>query len=117
MAGILAQHVRSGKKEQGRRRIHSNPHARRFKLASSMRCGSGNKWSGLLSLVGAAIVTTTIFRSSICLADVKDGYIDLPGSELHAGKIYDLDGQWLYKPGYAIGDTEQPDKTPDQQGY
>jgi beta-galactosidase len=82
-----------------------------------MHCRSGTKWSGLVSFVGTAIVAVTIFGSSICLADVKDGFIDLPGSELRAGKIYDLDGKWLYKPGYAIGEKEQPEKTPEPEGY
>ncbi|MEO6034640.1 MAG: hypothetical protein ABIQ35_05250 [Verrucomicrobiota bacterium] len=39
---------------------------------------------------------------------IRDGRIDLAGEKLRAGSSYDLTGDWLYQPGYAIGANQSP---------
>src|SRR4051794_11100871 len=84
-----------------------------FKLTTSMRSGSGKSSWRLLS----AVFVAALLGMSASSAEVADGQMELPISEFHPGKSFDLTGKWFYKPGYAVGPEEHPEKTMEMQGY
>lgn len=61
-------------------------------------------WQGLRStlyaLTGGMAVT----------GDVRNGEIGLKADQLEVGSTIDLTGQWLFKPDYAIGANERPER-------
>ncbi|MEO6237626.1 MAG: sugar-binding domain-containing protein [Vicinamibacterales bacterium] len=48
---------------------------------------------------------------------VDAGKVSVGSAQLQPGRSIDLSGQWLYKPGYLLGATEQPQLATDRGGY
>ena len=48
---------------------------------------------------------------------VRAGLASFPSEDLEPGKTFALDGEWLYKPGYALSTDEKPELSGDSNGY
>src|SRR2546422_6754854 len=50
-----------------------------------------------------------LIQVAIANAQVRDGTIRFALEQLQPGHAFDLTGQWLYKPGYAVAPDEKPE--------
>src|SRR6267142_438869 len=50
-------------------------------------------------------------------AQVRNGSVSLSPKQFQPGHSFDLTGQWLYKPGYAIATNERPEIAGQEAGF
>src|SRR5438093_10221987 len=76
------------------------------------------------SNVHRSIITNHVVSAALCLlsqnygtAQIRNGAISLSPKQLQAGHSFDLTGEWLYKPGYAIATNERPEIADQGTGF
>lgn len=69
------------------------------------------------ALVALGVVLALFPQAAAAQSAVTAGKVSVAPGQLQPGQSIDLSGQWLYKPGYLVGASEQPQLEDDRGGY
>src|SRR5258706_14309124 len=73
--------------------------------------------SRITLFVCCSLAAPCLLSQNAADAQVRNGSISLSLQQLQPGHAFDLTGQWLYKPGYAVATNERPEIADQATGF